>query len=413
MADTTWGAVRVASHQFVVLGTRPEAIKLMPVIAALRARKDLRVTVCATAQHRDILDQVLEVAGIAPDLDFDLMQPDQSLDELASRLMARLGPAMREARPDRVIVQGDTTTAAMAALCAHYHRLPVAHVEAGLRSGDPYQPWPEEVNRKVVTQTADLHFAPTRIAADNLLAEGIDPASIHLTGNTVIDALMATIGRIDALAHRTQRSRRLIAGAEGRRILLVTCHRRENFGAGLEGVVEALGVLARRDDVEIIVPVHPNPAVRKAMAPLENLARVRLTDPLDYVPFVHLLSACHLVLTDSGGVQEEAPALGKPVLVLRDKTERPEGVEAGCARLVGARADAVVGETLRLHDDPGAYAAMTHGGSPYGDGRAAERIADVLEAEARGQPLAASAARAVLTPIDGGQAGDSEERARL
>jgi UDP-N-acetylglucosamine 2-epimerase (non-hydrolysing) len=394
----------MTGHQFVVLGTRPEAIKLMPVVAALRARGALRVTVCATAQHREMLDQVLEVAGVAPDIDFDLMRPDQGLDELAARLMARLGPALRAARPDRVIVQGDTMTAAMAALCAHYHRLPVAHVEAGLRSGDLYQPWPEELNRRVVTQAADLHFAPTRIAADNLVAEGVDPRKIHLTGNTVIDALLATLERLGDLPHSTVRSRALIAGARGRRIVLVTCHRRENFGPGLAGVAEALSQLAQREDLEIIAPVHPNPAVRQALAPLEGLARVRLIEPLDYVPFVHLLSACDLVLTDSGGVQEEAPALGKPVLVMRDKTERPEGVEAGCARLVGATSAAIVRETLRLLDDPAAYAAMTHGGSPYGDGLAAQRIADVLDAEAQGLPAVTAPARPILTPIDGGQA---------
>ena len=389
----------MAGHQFVVLGTRPEAIKLMPVIAALKARPNLKVTVCATVQHRDLLDHVLQIAGIRPEIDLDLMRPDQTLDGLASRLMGDLGPILRQMRPDRVIVQGDTTTAAMAALCAHYQAIPVAHVEAGLRSGDSSQPWPEEVNRKVVTQAADIHFAPTRMAADNLLAEQVAEADIHLTGNTVIDALLATVGRLDDLAIETTRSRALIDRAQGRRIVLVTCHRRENFGDGLKGIAQAISRLAFRPDLEIVVPVHPNPAVRAALAPLQACERVRLVEPLDYIPFVHMLSACDIVLTDSGGVQEEAPALSKPVLVLRDKTERPEGVEAGCARLVGVNPDIIVREATRLLDDAGAYAAMTHGGSPYGDGRAAERIADVLEAEALGLPTSAPHIRPMLTPV--------------
>ena len=373
----------------------------MPVIAALKSRPSLKVTVCATAQHRDLLDHVLQIAGIQPEIDLDLMRPDQSLDSLASRLMADLGPVLRNARPDRVIVQGDTTTAAMAALCAHYQKIPVAHVEAGLRSGDLGQPWPEEVNRKVVTQAADIHFAPTRMAADNLLAEQVHEADIHLTGNTVIDALLATVDKLDELSAQTARSRALIQGAQGRRIVLVTCHRRENFGDGLGGIARALKTLSQRPDLEIIVPVHPNPAVGAALQSLAGCERVRLVEPLDYIPFVQMLSACDLVLTDSGGVQEEAPALSKPVLVLRDKTERPEGVEAGCARLVGTRAEAIVAEASRLLDDAGAYAAMTHGGSPYGDGRAAERIANVLEAEALGLPRTARTNRPMLTPIEG------------
>jgi UDP-N-acetylglucosamine 2-epimerase (non-hydrolysing) len=391
----------MGGHQFVVLGTRPEAIKLMPVIAALKARPSLKVTVCATAQHRDLLDQVLQIAGIRPEIDLDLMRPGQSLDGLASRVMADLGPILREVRPDRVIVQGDTTTAAMAALCAHYQAIPVAHVEAGLRSGDPGQPWPEEVNRKVVTQAADVHFAPTRMAADNLLAEMVAPAAIHLTGNTVIDALLATVDRLDELSAQTARSRALIAGAQGRRIVLVTCHRRENFGEGLQNIAAALKRLAARPDLEIIIPVHPNPAVGAALASLADLERVRLVEPLDYIPLVHMLSACDLTLTDSGGVQEEAPALSKPVLVLRDKTERPEGIEAGCAKLVGTHADTIVAEATRLLDDAGAYAAMTHGGSPYGDGLASERIANVLEAEALGLPTSTRVSPPMLTPIEG------------
>jgi len=398
----------MTDHLFVVLGTRPEVIKLAPVVQVLRRRGALRVTVCATAQHRGLLDQALEVAGIAPDIDLDLMQRDQGLDELAARLMAGMGPALAAAKPDRVIVQGDTTTAAMAALCAHYHRVPVAHVEAGLRSGDPDQPWPEEVNRKVVTQAADLHFAPTRLAADNLIAEGIDPGRVHITGNTVIDALLNTARRLKETDRYPAVSRALIAQAQGRRIVLVTCHRRESFGAGLAGVAEALSVLARRQDVYIVLPVHPNPAVRPAFACLEDLHNFRLTEPLDYLPFVHLLSACHMVLTDSGGVQEEAPALGKPVLVLREATERPEGVEAGCARLVGAHCGSIVREASRLLDDSAAYAAMTRAGSPYGDGRASERIADVLEARALGLPITAPAARPILTPIQGGTAEPGE-----
>ncbi len=401
----------MTDHHFVVLGTRPEAIKLAPVIAALRKRSALRVTVCATAQHRGLLDQALDVAGIVPDIDLNLMEPGQSLDELASRLMSALGGALRAARPDRVIVQGDTTTAAMAALCAHYHRTPVAHVEAGLRSGDPDQPWPEEVNRMVVTLTANLHFAPTRLAADNLIAEGVDPGRVHITGNTVIDALLSTVARLQDMDQFTAASRALIAEAKGKRIVLVTCHRRESFGQGLAGIAEALRVLARREDIHIVLPIHPNPAVRPALACLDGLDSVRLTEPLDYLPFVHLLSACDLVLTDSGGVQEEAPALGKPVLVLRETTERPEGIEAGCARLVGARAPQIVAEATRLLDDPLTYAAMTRSGSPYGDGRAGELIADVLEAEALGLPATGVVRRPILTSIDGRHASEPGGRA--
>ena len=368
----------MSAHYFLVLGTRPEAIKLSPVVRALRARSGAKVTVCATGQHREMLDQILQLEGLEPDIDLDLMAPGQSLNEVAARLFQRLGPVLADIRPDRVIVQGDTMSAAMSALCAHYQRIPVAHVEAGLRSGDPWAPWPEEANRRVVTQVADMHFAPTALSAEKLLAEGVAPKQVHVTGNTVIDALLATRRRLSELGGRTQVSEAALRRAGGRRIVLVTCHRRENHGAPLQAVAAAIARIAERADVEVIWPTHPNPAVRAALDGLRDRPRIQLLDPLDYVPFVHLLSACDHVLTDSGGVQEEAPALGKPVLVLRDVTERPEGVAAGCARLLGCDADRIVRETARLLDDPLAHAAMARGGSPYGDGRAAERIADIV-----------------------------------
>lgn len=345
---------------FVVVGTRPEAIKLVPVIRALRTA-GAAVTVCTTGQHRTLAAEALAWFGLAPDLSLGPHPAD--LDGLSASLLTAIGAALDSERPARVIVQGDTASALAGALAAHHRRLPVAHVEAGLRSGDRAAPWPEEGNRKLIAALADLHFAPTKTAVAALLAENIPAGAIHLTGNSGIDALG------------------LIAPGPppidpgGRKLILVTCHRRESFGGGLAGIAAALRALAQRPDVTIALPLHPNPVVRAALGGLDG---IRLLDPLPYPDFVRLLAAAHLVLTDSGGVQEEAPTLGVPVLVLRDTTERPEGVAVGTARLVGTSARRIVTETCRLLDDPAAHAAMAHAYSPYGDGRAAERIAGQL-----------------------------------
>ena len=362
-----------------VFGTRPEAIKLFPVIHALRNTPGIDVRVCVTAQHRGLLDQVLEIAGILPDIDLDVMTPDQTLDGLTARLIVELGKAFDSEKPDRVLVHGDTLTTMVASLAAYYRKIPVAHVEAGLRSGDIHHPWPEEVNRRVVACIADLNFAPTQTAADALLAEGRDPAGIHVTGNTVIDALLATKARISqepALAGGLDDLAKRFAG---KRIIAVTSHRRENFGGGMEAIAKAVRDIAARPDVAIIFPVHPNPNVRKVMdAELAGLANVAMIDPLDYPHFVRLLDMCHIVLTDSGGVQEEAPSLGKPVLVMRETTERPEGVAAGTAKLVGTDRHRIVAEVFALLDDDAAYAEMARAHNPFGDGKASSRIADII-----------------------------------
>jgi len=363
----------------VVFGTRPEAIKLFPVIRALGQRPGIRVRTCVTAQHRGLLDQVLAIADLSPDVDLDLMEPGQSLDRLTARLLVGLGETMDAERPDLVVVQGDTATAMAGALAAYYRRIPVAHVEAGLRSGDIHHPWPEEVNRRIVAPIAAHHFAPTDTAAAALLAETIDPATVHVTGNTVIDALHWTEARVAAdpsLAAGLDDVARRFAG---KRIVLVTTHRRENFGGGMEAIARAIGRIAERADVAVLFPVHPNPAVGPVMDAIlghrENVARI---EPLDYPHFVRALGLCDLVLTDSGGVQEEAPALGKPVLVMRETTERPEGVVAGTARLVGTDEDRIVSEVFTLLDDSEAHAAMARAHNPFGDGHAADRIAETL-----------------------------------
>lgn len=372
---------QAAKKLFVVFGTRPEAIKLFPVIRALAATPGLAVTTCVTAQHRGLLDQVLAIAGITPDIDLDLMTPGQSLDALTARLLTGIGGALDAVQPDRVIVQGDTATAMVGALAAYYRKIPVSHVEAGLRSGDIYQPWPEEVNRRIVAPIADQHFAPTDTAADALREENIPPATIHVTGNTVIDALLATRDRIAADPALAAGLDPIAARFAGKRIVLVTTHRRENFGGGMSAIAEALRRIAARPDVAILFPVHPNPNVVSVMdAALGDQPNIARIDPLDYPHFIRALGLAHLVLSDSGGVQEEAPALGKPVLVMRDTTERPEGVAAGTARLVGTDTDRIVGEVGRLLDDGEVYAAMARAHNPFGDGHAATRIAGIVRA---------------------------------
>ena len=368
-----------APKVLIVFGTRPEAIKLFPVVQALAARGDLTVRTCITAQHRGLLDQVMAIAGLTADIDLDLMEPGQSLDRLTARLLTGLGEVMDAEAPDRVIVQGDTATAMVGALAAYYRKVPVGHVEAGLRSGDIWQPWPEEVNRRIVAPIADLHFAPTETAAAALHRETIDPATVHVTGNTVIDALLATSARIAAEPALAAGLDPLAARFAGKRIVLVTTHRRENFGEGMANIARAIGRIAARPDVAVIFPVHPNPNVVSVMdAMLGDLANVARIDPLDYPHFIRALGLAHVVLTDSGGVQEEAPALGKPVLVMRETTERPEGVAAGTARLIGTREDRIVSEIFSLLDDEASYQAMARAHNPFGDGHAAQRIAGLV-----------------------------------
>jgi UDP-N-acetylglucosamine 2-epimerase (non-hydrolysing) len=362
-----------------VFGTRPEAIKLFPLIHALEGDGRFDSRVCVSGQHRGMLDQVLAIAGIAPDHDLALMKPDQSLDELTAALLTNIGRVLDTERPDWVVVQGDTATAMAGAMAAYYRKIRVAHVEAGLRSGNIHHPWPEEVNRKIIGCIAALHFAPTETAAQALRRENIDPATIHVTGNTVIDALHWITARSkerpDLAAGLIPLERRFA----GRRIVGVTSHRRENFGQGMQAIATAIRRLAARPDLAVIFPVHLNPNVRAVMErELAGLDNVALIDPIDYPHFCRLLAISHLMLTDSGGVQEEAPALGKPVLVMRETTERPEGVQAGTAKLVGTDADRIVAEAEHLLDDPAAYDAMARAHNPFGDGRSAARIVELL-----------------------------------
>ncbi|MBN8818612.1 MAG: UDP-N-acetylglucosamine 2-epimerase (non-hydrolyzing) [Sphingomonas sp.] len=363
----------------VVFGTRPEAIKMFPVVHALKATPGIETRVCVTAQHRGLLDQVLALGGIVPDIDLDIMQPGQTLDRLTARLIVALGEAFDAERPDRLLVHGDTLTAMVASIAAYYRKIPVGHVEAGLRSGDIHHPWPEEVNRRMIACIADLNFAPTATAADALRAEGRAEAGIHVTGNTVIDALLATRERVRKTPSLSATVAPLVARFAGKRIVAVTSHRRENFGDGMANIAGAIREIAARPDVAIVFPVHPNPNVRMVMDELlTELPNVALIEPLDYPNFVALLDACAIVLTDSGGVQEEAPSLGKPVLVMRETTERPEGVSAGTAKLVGTDRATIVAETLALLDDDAAYAAMARAHNPFGDGQAATRIARTI-----------------------------------
>lgn len=357
-----------------IYGTRPEAIKVAPVITALETDDRFDSLTVVTGQHREMLDQVNDVFGIVPDHDLDIMSHGQTLGEIFARVMARLDPILEARRPDAVIVQGDTSTSTAAALAAFYRQIPVVHLEAGLRSGDIMSPFPEEANRKITSQIASLHLAPTLRSLANLVAEGVRLEDIVVTGNTVIDALYLAVERRTAFTDPAVER----AAASGRRIVLVTTHRRENWGAAMEGMGRALARVARRfPDVEIVLPVHRNPVVREAVLPhLDGLANVTVTEPLGYGEFTHLLSLSTLVLTDSGGLQEEAPSLGKPVLVMRDNTERPEAVEAGTARLIGTAEERVVAEVHRLLTNEAAYAAMAQAVNPYGDGRSAGRVLD-------------------------------------
>ncbi len=359
-----------------IFGTRPEAIKMAPVVRELAKTEGIESHICVTAQHREMLDQVLTLFKIKPDIDLNLMRPNQSLAELTAAVFTHLDPVLADIKPDWVLVQGDTTTVMAAALNAYYRRIRVGHVEAGLRTHNKWQPFPEEVNRRVAGVTANLHFAPTKWSRQNLLKEGVPDETIHVTGNPVIDALYY-VAKQDIPTEVAS----LLSKLGERRLVLVTAHRRENFGQPLETICTALKSLAARGDVEIVYPVHLNPNVQEPVKRLlGNVPHITLLPPLEYLPLVHLMKNASLILTDSGGIQEEAPAFGIPVLVLREVTERPEGVQAGTLKLVGTNRTKIVNEANYLLNDSKAHAAMAQAVNPFGDGQAAKKIVDVLEA---------------------------------
>ncbi len=370
-----------------VFGTRPEAIKMAPVVTALNAAPSVDLKLCVTGQHRAMLDQVLAFFGIVPDFDLAVMKPGQDLTDVTCAVLMGLRRVLTEWRPDRVLVHGDTTTTMAASLAAYYERIPVGHVEAGLRTGNIYAPWPEEINRRITGVVTDLHFAPTERARAMLAAENVSAERIAVTGNTVVDALFMVRDRLASDAALKADAEAKVPSIGGnRKLIAVTGHRRESFGGGFERICAALARLAAREDVAVVYPVHLNPNVREPVERLlGGLSNVHLIEPLDYVPFVSLMSRSHLIITDSGGVQEEAPSLGKPVLVMRDTTERPEAVEAGTVRLVGTDTDLIVAQAERLLDDPAAYDAMSRAHNPYGDGLAAQRIVEAILAS-RPQP---------------------------
>ena len=365
-----------------VFGTRPEVIKLAPVIHRLQQSPGVEHVLCSTGQHRRMLDQVTSTFDLKPDVELNVMRPDQDITHITTAVLDGVSEVIRATTPDWVVVQGDTTTCFAAALAAFYQKTRVAHVEAGLRTGNLASPWPEECNRRLVSILADLHFAPTDIASTNLRAEGISPDRIVVTGNTVIDALLFALGKIKtspALLAEFRSSFDFLD--EGRRLILVTGHRRENLGSRMEDVCQALSDLAARPDVQIVFPVHLNPQVQTTVRrALLDKSNVKLLDPLEYLPFVYLMERAYLIISDSGGIQEEAPALGKPVLVTRDTTERPEAVAAGTAKLVGTSSADIVREANKLLDDAEAYDLMARARNPFGDGHAAERIVSRLTA---------------------------------
>lgn len=368
-----------------VFGTRPEAIKLAPVVMELAARPEFDCKICATGQHREMLAQFLDLFGLRPAWNLDVMRPDQDLAYLTGAVLSGVSGVLDGWHPDRVIVQGDTTSTFAGALAAFYHKIPVAHVEAGLRTGDIYSPWPEEANRLLVARIADLHFAPTARAREALLREGVAAERVLVTGNTGIDALLWMSHELDTRAELRAHAKAVLgegfAGeSEGKRLVLMTGHRRESFDGGLARIANAIGRIASRPDVAIIFPVHPNPNVRRAFEPLAGRRNILLVEPVSYPELVYLLKRCHFVVTDSGGIQEEAPSFGKPVLVTRETTERPEAMEQGLARLVGADEHRLYDAMCTLLDEPQAYRRMSQVANPYGDGMASRRIAERLAA---------------------------------
>lgn len=364
-----------------VFGTRPEAIKMAPLALALAADERFDAKLCVTGQHREMLDQVLDLFELKPDYDLNIMKPGQDLSDVTTAILQGMKAVLRECRPDIVLVHGDTATTFATTLAAYYHQIPVAHVEAGLRTGDLYSPWPEEANRKLTGALASVHFAPTETSRQNLLSEGVDPRAIHVTGNTVIDALLEVVAKLETTESLQLQFREQFAFLlEGKRIILVTGHRRESFGDGFERICQALAETAKKfPDVEIVYPVHLNPNVREPVNRLlAGIYNIHLIEPLDYLPFVYLMNRAYLILTDSGGIQEEAPSLGKPVLVMRDTTERPEAVEAGTVKLVGTDVESISSNLHILLTDICAYQRMSFSHNPYGDGKASARIIQAL-----------------------------------
>lgn len=364
-----------------VFGTRPEAIKMAPLVHALAADERFEAKCCVTAQHREMLDQVLELFGIKPDYDLNLMKAGQSLNDVTARILLELKPVLQEFKPDVILVHGDTATTFAASLAAYYEQIEVGHVEAGLRTGNIYSPWPEEANRKLTGALTKYHFAPTENSQNNLLKENTNPADISITGNTVIDALLMVKDKIDNdAALNEQLAAQFPMLKEDKKLILVTGHRRESFGGGFERICEALARTAKKNpDAQILYPVHLNPNVREPVNRiLSNVDNVHLIEPQQYLPFIYLMSRAHIILTDSGGIQEEAPSLGKPVLVMRDTTERPEAVAAGTVKLVGTDIDKIVTGLEVLLKDEEAYKAMSFAHNPYGDGLACQRILDEL-----------------------------------
>lgn len=364
----------------IVFGTRPEAIKMAPVIQALKADEAFETKVCVTGQHREMLDQVLQLFNIKPDYDLNIMQKNQDLSDITSSVIIGLREVLSEFKPDRVLVHGDTTTTLAASLASYYAQVPVCHVEAGLRTGNIYSPWPEEMNRKLTSSITDIHFAPTKWAKQNLINEGIQEDKVEITGNTVIDALLWVSEKIETdpiLEKSLEEQFPFISKDKGfkERIILVTGHRRENIGKPLEDICNILLEIVEQEDVRVVYPVHLNPNVRKTVyGILENHPRIHLIEPQSYVPFVYLMNKAHIIITDSGGIQEEAPALGKPVLVTRETTERPEAVKAGTVKLVGSNPYNILNETKRLLNDHGYYLKISFMHNPYGDGDASDKI---------------------------------------
>jgi UDP-N-acetylglucosamine 2-epimerase (non-hydrolysing) len=364
-----------------VFGTRPEAIKMAPLVLALASDLRFNAKVCITGQHREMLRQVLDLFAIAPDFDLDIMQPGQSLSGVTSAILTGMEGVFRAFSPDIILVHGDTSTTFAASLAAYFHKIPVAHIEAGLRTGNLLSPWPEEANRRLTGVLADIHFPPTAQAGANLAGEGVKADTVHIVGNTVVDALLAIVGRIeDDAALKQELDRTFSFLSAKKRLILVTGHRRESFGDGFERICRALAkIAADNDDVEILYPVHLNPNVREPVNRLlTGITNIHLIEPVEYLPFVYLMNRSYLILTDSGGIQEEAPSLGKPVLVMRDTTERPEAVSAGTVKLVGTKTEVIMAEIARLLSDAKAYSNMSIANNPYGDGKACARILDVL-----------------------------------
>ncbi|MCE9662543.1 UDP-N-acetylglucosamine 2-epimerase (non-hydrolyzing) [Halomonas sp. M5N1S17] len=364
-----------------VFGTRPEAIKMAPLALALAADERFDAKVCVTGQHREMLDQVLDLFELKPDHDLNIMKPGQDLTDVTTAILQGMKTVLEEVKPDIVLVHGDTSTTFSTTLAAYYQQIPVGHVEAGLRTGNIYSPWPEEANRKLTGALAEQHFAPTERSRQNLLEEGVPPTKVHVTGNTVIDALLDVVRKLDTSpVFQQQFAEQFDFLDASRKLILVTGHRRESFGGGFERICQALhDIAAQHPEVQIVYPMHLNPNVREPVNRLlSDIGNVHLIEPLDYLPFVYLMNRSHLILTDSGGVQEEAPSLGKPVLVMRDTTERPEAVDAGTVKLVGTDVERIVGEVHSLLTDNAAYEMMSYAHNPYGDGKACQRILESL-----------------------------------